>query len=128
MPFMIRFPISKISTCKCKYPRNMDTNNLTEKAYEILTIAEGIDHTVTVNLGAICSRLSNEDDFLQVALEYMHSIIGNPKAFLENWGLDENLEIEDFAQSIINLMNLMERVMQISIKDRGRTIEEIFYR
>ena len=106
----------------------MDTNDLTEQAYEFLSIAEEIDHIVTVNLGAICSRLSNEGEFLQVAQEYMQGIIGNPKEFIENWGLDENLEIENFTQTIINLRNHIERVLQISIKDRGRTIEEIFYR
>ena len=103
----------------------MDTNDLTEKAYEILTTAEEIDHIVTVNLGAICSRLSNENEFLQVALEYLQGIIGNPKESLENWGLDEN--IGDFAQSIIYLRNHIENIMQISLKDHGRTIDEIFY-
>lgn len=106
----------------------MDTNDLTEQAYEILSIAEQIDHIVTVNLGVMCSRLSNEDEFLQVAQEYMQGIISNPTEFIENWGLDENLEIENFAQSIINLRNHIVRVLQITIKDRGRTIEEIFYR
>ena len=108
--------------------RDMDTNDLTEKAYEILNKAEEIDHVVTINLGAICSRLSNEDEFLQVALEYVQGIVDNPKGYIENWGLDENLDYEDFAQSNINLRNLIESIMQISLKDRGRTIEEIFFR
>ena len=106
----------------------MDTNNLTEKAYEILTVAEGIDHTVTVNLGAICSRLSNENEFLQVALEYVQDIIGKPVEFLENWGLKEDVEYGDFTQGIINLKNQIESIIKISLEDRGLTIEEIFYR
>ena len=106
----------------------MDTNDLTEKAYEILTIAEEVDHIVTVNFGVICSRLKNEDEFLQVALEYVQSIIGNPKDYIENWGLDENLEYGDFAQSMINLKDLILSIMQVSLEDRGLTIEEKFYR
>jgi hypothetical protein len=106
----------------------MDTNDLTEKAYEILTMAEGIDHIVTVHLGTICSRLSNENEFLQEALEFMKGIVGKPTEFLENWGLKEVVDYGDFTQDIISLSNHIESIMQISLKDRGRTIEEIFYR
>ena len=106
----------------------MDTNDLTEKAYEILTIAEGIDHIVTVHLGTICSRLSTENEFLQEALEFLQGIVGKPAEFLENWGLEEVVECGNFTQNIICLSNHIERIMAIPHKDRGRTIEEIFYR
>jgi hypothetical protein len=49
----------------------MDTNDLTEKAFESLLIAEEIDHMVTVSLGVMCTRLSSEDDFLQEAFRYV---------------------------------------------------------
>ena len=106
----------------------MDTNDLTEKTYEVLTIAEGIDHIVTVHLGTICSRQSNENEFLQEALEFVHGIVGNPVGFLENWGLEEVVEHGGFTLSMINLGNHIERIMAIPLKGRGRTIEEIFYR
>ena len=128
MPYMIRFLILKTSTCSCKNPREMDTNDLTEKTCEILTIAEGIDHIVTVHLGTICSRQSNENEFLQEALEFVQGIVGNPVVFLENWGLEEVVEYGGFTQSMINLSNYIERTMAIPLRGRGRTIEEIFYR
>jgi len=106
----------------------MDTNDLTEKAYEILTTAEGIDHIVTVHLGTICSRLNTENEFLQEALEFVKGIVGKPMEFLENWGLEEVVEYGDFSQNIISLSSHIERIMAIPLKDRGRTIEEIFYR
>jgi len=43
----------------------MDTNDLTEKAYEILTLAESINRTLTVHIGAMCSRYQHEDDLLK---------------------------------------------------------------
>ena len=128
MPYMIRFPILKTSTCRCKNPREMDTNDLTEKSYEILNIAEEIDHIVTVHLGTICSRQSNENEFLQEALEFVQGLVGNPLGFLENWGLVDVLEYSGFTQSMIELSSHIERIMAIPLKDRGRTIEEIFYR
>ena len=68
MPFMIRSLILKTITYRCKNIRQMDTNDLREKTYEILTKAEEIDHIVTVHLGTICSRQSNENEFLREAL------------------------------------------------------------
>ena len=106
----------------------MDTNDLTEKSYEILNIAEEIDHIVNVHLGTICSRQSNENEFLQEALEFVQGLVGNPLGFLENWGLVDVLEYSGFTQSMIELSSHIERIMAIPLKDRGRTIEEIFYR
>ena len=106
----------------------MDTNDLTEKAYEILTVAEGIDHIVTVYLGTICTRKSNEDEFLQEALEFVRGIAGSPKDFIENWGLEEVLEYGAFKQSMLNLWKQIEGIMAIPLKGRGKTIEEIYYR
>ena len=65
----------------------MDTNDLTEKAFESLLIAEEIDHMVTVSLGVMCTRLSSEDDFLQEAFGYVKALSENPRDFMENWGL-----------------------------------------
>jgi hypothetical protein len=106
----------------------MDTNDLREKTYEILTKAEEIDHIVTVHLGTICSRQSNENEFLCEALEFVQGIVGNPIGFLENWGLEDVVEYVSFTQNMKNLGNHIERIMTIPIENRGRTIEEIYYR
>lgn len=88
----------------------MDTNDLTEKTYEVLTIAEGIDHIVTVHLGTICSRQSTENEFLQEALEFVQGIVCNPMGFLENWGLVDVVDYGGFTQSMISLSNHIERI------------------
>lgn len=50
---------------------NMDTNDLTEKAYEILNLSEDINHLITVHIGAMCSRFKQEDDFLYAVLKFI---------------------------------------------------------
>ncbi len=106
----------------------MDTNDLTEMTYEILSIAEEVDHIVTVHLGTICSRHSKEDEFLGEALGFVQRIIGDPEGFIEYWGIEEEVENEIFTNSLISLSKQMKRIMAIPIKDRGLTIEEIYFR
>lgn len=106
----------------------MDTNGLTEKSFEILTVAENIDHIVTVYLGTICTRQSNEDEFLKNAHEFVSGIAGSPRNFFVNWGLGETLDYRVFIQGMMNLSKQIEDVMAIPLKDRGSTIEEIHFR
>ncbi len=85
----------------------MDTNDLTEKAFESLLIAEEIDHMVTVSLGVMCTRLSSEDDFLREAFGYVKALSENPRNFLENWGLSDCLDSEVFSLKMKNLSSAL---------------------
>ena len=106
----------------------MDTNDLTEKAFESLLIAEEIDHMVTVSLGVMCTRLSSEDDFLREAFGYVKALSGNPRNFLENWGLADYLNSQVFSFKMKNLSNYIQEVIAIPIEDRGVTREEKYYK
>ena len=106
----------------------MDTNDLTEKAFENLLIAEEIDHMVTVSLGVMCTRLSSEDDFLQEAFGYVKALSENPRDFMENWGLADYLDSWVFSHKMKKLSDYIREVMAIPIENRGMTREEKYYR
>ena len=97
----------------------MDTNDLTEKAFESLLIAEEIDHMVTVSLGVMCTRLSSEDDFLREAFGYVKALSENPRDFLENWGLADYLDSWVFSHKMKKLSDYIREVMAIPIENRG---------
>jgi hypothetical protein len=42
----------------------MDTDDLTEMAYDTLRIAEDINHLITIHLGVMSKNYSNEDEYL----------------------------------------------------------------
>jgi len=106
----------------------MDTNDLTEKAFESLLIAEDIDHMVTVSLGVMCNRLSSEDDFLREAFGYVKALSENPRDFMENWGLLDYLDSWVFSHKMKKLRDYIREVMAIPIENRGMTREEKYYR
>lgn len=106
----------------------MDTNDLTEKAFDSLLIAEEIDHMVTVSLGVMCTRLSSEDDFLQEAFGYVKALSENPRDFLAYWGLADYLDSWVFSHKMKKLSDYIREVMAIPIENRGMTREEKYYR
>jgi len=65
----------------------MDTNDLTEKTYDILTMAESINHLITVLIGASCSRYRHEDDFLHGVIRLIAEIQEAPEEFMDDWDL-----------------------------------------
>ncbi len=105
----------------------MDTNDLTEKSYEILKLSEHIDHIITVHIGAMCSRYNDEDAFLCHALKLIQEIIDDPDEFIEDWGIEEIIEPEAFRSGLYSLKSYIQSVMAIPYKERGMTIEERDY-
>ena len=106
----------------------MDTDDLTEKAFKSLLLAEEIDHMVKVSLGVMCTRLSSEDDFLQEAFGYVKALSENPRNFLAYWGLADYLDSQIFSFKMKNLSNYIQEVIAIPIENRGMTREEKCYR
>ena len=110
------------------WKRVMDTNDLTEKSYEILKLAEDIDHIVTVHIGAMCARFKNEDELLPNVIKFLQAIINDPKDFIESWDLEEEISVEKFASDLLNLKKYIESVIAIPVGERGLTIEESDFR
>ena len=106
----------------------MDTNDLTEKAYEILKISEDIDHIITVHIGAMCSRFDQENDFLIGVKKYIQEIVDNPEDFIEEWGIEEEINPNSLTSSMQKLKSYVGEIMDIPLENRGHTIEEIDFR
>lgn len=102
----------------------MDTNDLTEKAYEILKFSEDVDHIITVHIGAMCRRYNDEDAFLSHALKFIQSIMHASAEFIEDWGIEEGAEPDAFKSGLSRLKGYIQEVMAIPYKERGMTIEE----
>lgn len=53
----------------------MDTNDLTVKAYEVLELSEKVHHLITVHIGAMCSRFSGENEFLEAVNKLRNMVL-----------------------------------------------------
>lgn len=103
----------------------MDTNDLTEKAYEILRIAEEINHTLTVLIGAMCGRYRIEDSFLRGVIKFIREISDDPEEFIDDWNLYDEIDVPEMVAGLSMLESYVNEVIKTPMQNRGRTIEEI---
>jgi hypothetical protein len=65
----------------------MDTDQLTEMAYDCLRIAEDTSHYITIGLGVLSHDNKKEDEYLKGALKWVQGIKRHPGEFVGYWGL-----------------------------------------
>jgi hypothetical protein len=102
----------------------MDTNDLTEKSYEIFRIAEEIHHLITVHIGATCGRCQHEKEFLGAVVKFIRAVEGNPRSFIDDWNLDDELDTTSLLSGLSKLGDYVQGTIETPIRDRGLTIEE----
>ena len=67
----------------------MDTDDLSEMAWEIIARAAQVSDTLKVDLGARCSRYSIEDDWLRGVLKFLQKVVEDPDDYVDYWNLEE---------------------------------------
>jgi hypothetical protein len=67
----------------------MDTDDLSEMAWEIIARAAQVSDTLKVDLGARSSRYRNEDDWLRGVLKFLQRIVEDPGDYVDYWNLEE---------------------------------------
>ena len=105
----------------------MDTNDLTEKAYEILRIAESINHLITIQLGALCGQFNDEDKYLKGVLKLLAAIKIDTKEFIEDWDIAEEIDGQTLYTGLVKLEKYTTEVLKTPIEKRGVTIEDKYY-
>ena len=103
----------------------MDTNELTSKAYEVLELSEEVHHLITVYIGAMCSRFSDENDFLKAVSKFINDIKDCPRDFIDNWDLNAEVNEALLYTGLSKLQNHIINTIEIPIEDRGLRIEQI---
>lgn len=76
----------------------MDTDDLTENAYEILPFTHEINEFLWVEFGSMCRDYKNEDEYLNGLLNYTIEIKNDPDEFIDAWNLEENIKIKDLTK------------------------------
>jgi len=76
----------------------MDTDDLSEEAYEILSVAHTINECLWVELGAMSSRYEDEEGYLKGILEFIRNIKEDPEGFQDLWLLEEPIKHKDLLR------------------------------
>jgi len=97
----------------------MDTDDLTELAYESIGLAGDASPCLRAVIGAACSGYLNEDDYLRGILADVKMIEKSPQNFIENWNLPEEEEM-GFASNVRALRKHIEKTLAVPLAERGK--------
>lgn len=99
----------------------MDTDDLTEMAWDIIVSASRVSDTLKAELGALASRFRTEEEWLRGVRAHLGGIFEDPAEYVDSWDL-ENAEavtetmIGSFAAE---LRDRVDSVLSTPKKKRG---------
>lgn len=68
---------------------SMDTDDLSEMAWDIIARAAQVSDTLKVDLGARSGRYGNEDDWLRGVLKFLQKVVEDPDDYVDYWNLEQ---------------------------------------
>lgn len=99
----------------------MDTDCLTEDAYEALIVESGnVSEYLRADIGMSASEYSDEDSYLKGALKALKEIVDDSMDYLEGWSLEEDIDADEFKQDVLKLIEKINKVINTPLKDRGK--------
>ena len=103
----------------------MDTDDLTEMAYESIIIANEITDFLKCDLGVRSKDYKDENAYLNGILKFVQKIGNDPKAYLDFWNLLEELDLDFFMKGIEYLEKHILKTLKTPIDKRGRFADSI---
>ena len=102
----------------------MDTDYLTEMAYQCIVIANYACDMLKAELGAMCSDYKSEDEYLAAVLKYVKRIERKPHEYLDDNNYLDEIDVKTFKMKLKILREHTVKTMAIPIKNRGKTWED----
>lgn len=97
----------------------MDTDSLSEMAYEIIKHAYLILDSLGLTIAASCVKYKKEDEFLLKTKNLLEDLKESPEFFLETWDPSGQLEVSVFKFRLTELIGYVDQVVNTSIEERG---------
>ena len=90
----------------------MDTDDLSNEAYEIIKNAGKINDLLRPMLGVLCTKQKGENEFLNESIKFLNKIINDPEYMIDEFVIEEE-EIPQKIKEIKNLIKLAQIVFEI---------------
>jgi len=97
----------------------MDTDDLTQMAYEIIIRAGDILDVLRSEIGASASDKETEDDFLRGIVTRLRKILKSPESYLDFWNYEEEVDAKAFRKDVTELLAYVEKVLGTPYSERG---------
>ena len=98
----------------------MDTDDLTEMAYACIVSANEITDILKSELGAACSQFKTENEYLKEILKHVEDIENDPKDYLDDWNLLDEIDIKVFKKKIGELRRQIQETIKTPQNSRGK--------
>ena len=99
----------------------MDTDDLTEMAYEMISIAGKISEYLVCDIGVRSKDYKNEDDYLTGIQRFLRGLIRRPRSYLESWNLEDEVDPKAFKKEVASLVEHISTILATPISERGPT-------
>ena len=98
----------------------MDTDELSNMAYQSIITAFDIHDVLKSELGAESRNHKTEDEYLHSILSHVKSIKADSTDYLESWGIFGEVDLDDFNIKIETLLEHIKATINTPIKERGK--------
>jgi hypothetical protein len=89
----------------------LDTDDLTEMAYQTLILADEATDILKCELGILCGKCQTEDEYLARVLGYLAVLSKEPEEFLDYWGLLDETDVPVFVDKLDKLRQYVEATL-----------------
>jgi hypothetical protein len=100
----------------------MDTDDLTEMAYEAIRRAEEVLDVLRTEIVASAFGKETEDNFLRGVAARLRRILKSPKSYLEYWNYLEEVDVKAFRNDVVELLAYIEKVLATPYPKRGKPV------
>lgn len=101
----------------------MDTDDLTDMAYDSIRFAAAFCDELKAELGAMSSLFKGEEEYLKVMLAHVAEIREEPREYLEYWNIEEKTDIGAFRRAVVFLEDHIENTIRTPCAKRNRMPE-----
>lgn len=99
----------------------MDTDDLTEVAYDTIRLVHMANDYLKAEIGAMCSHFKSENDYLRGVLNFVRKVKRDPAGYLDEWHLLDETDIETFSESVGIIECHNENVLATPLELRGKS-------
>lgn len=99
---------------------NMDTDDLTEMAYQTIVRAYRVSDILSTEIGASAANYTVEDEFLRGTLAFLDEILEDPEAYLDSWNLIGDINPLSFAEGVRLLRHHVLNTLDTPKERRGK--------
>ncbi|MDD1650281.1 MAG: hypothetical protein LUO80_07790 [Methylococcaceae bacterium] len=99
----------------------MDTDDLTEMAWDVIVRAACVSDTLKAELGAMARRFQSEDEWLRGVRAHLEKITENPAEYADAWDLEneEGITATMIGSCAAELFLRVNEILAIPLSRRG---------